>query len=87
MTPARRSTDHFEVEPVPKDLDEYRERSWHTLRKVAFDLETLNGTVRGNTEDITRLDKDITVARKLAWIALAILGVAASLGGLYAAFA
>jgi len=75
----------FEVEPVPKDLDEYRERSWHTLHKVAFGLDELNGTVRSHAEDIIRIDKDVTVARKLAWAALVVLGLIASLGGLYAA--
>ena len=86
MTEKRRTTDRFNPEPAPTNLKIYRERSWHTLQQVAFHLTEINGRVSGNEEDIIRIDKDVTVAKKLAWVAMAILTLAVSVGGLLAAF-
>ena len=86
MTLKRRLTDHFDPEPVPKDVKIYRERSWYKLHEVAFHLSEMNGRVQDNEEDIIRIDKDVTVAKKLGWIVLTVLTLAVSIGGLYAAF-
>lgn len=86
MIPKRRLTDHFNPEPIPKDLKVYRERSWYTLHEVSFHLSEINGRVSDKEEDIIRIDKDVSVAKKLGWIVLAVLGLAISIGGLYAAF-
>ena len=86
MPEKRRLTDHFNPEPAPTNLKIYRERSWHTLQQVAFHLAEMNGRVSDNEDDIIRIDKDVTVANRLGWIALTVLGFAVSVGGLLAAF-
>ena len=79
----RRSMDKFNPEPVPKNMAVYRERSWHTLQQIGFHVSEMNGTVQENKEKIALLDKDVTVSKRLAWVAVVILTLAM---GLYAAF-
>lgn len=86
MIEKRRVTDRFDPEPAPTNLKIYRERSWHTLQQVALHLTEINGRVSDNATNIVRIDKDVTVAKKLGWIVLTIAGFAVSIGGLYAAF-
>lgn len=87
MTPYnRRTSDKFDPKPLPENETERLQQQWYMLQLTVFQVSRLNGNVQKNTDDIGRVDKDVTVAKRLGWIALLIAGTAGSLAGLYAAF-
>ena len=74
--PSRRSTDQFNPEPMPDRVPLYRQQSWAILQELRFHQVQINGAVGDHEVKIRELDKDITVARKLGYVILAIIAIA-----------
>jgi hypothetical protein len=70
---------------MPKNEAERKRESWQLLQYVHFYASQINGKVADNTDKIVTIDKDVTVAKRLGWIALTVLGLVLGGGGLYAA--
>lgn len=85
MSPLRRATDTFDPKPMPTDPLEREQQQWHMLQMTVFQLSRMNGTVAEHSTEIVRIDKDVSVAKRLGWIALVVLGLVASIGGACAA--